>query len=86
MTKYMDYLVMNTQYMTPEEKKDHESLCAHIRTNFLTLEAVASQNLWIWHAFFGVLEFNNDLNVLNQSPLFSDILQVGVSISRFEQF
>ncbi|XP_074346571.1 uncharacterized protein LOC141685362 [Apium graveolens] len=35
MTKYMDYLVMDTSYMTPEQKKNHESLCAHIRTNIL---------------------------------------------------
>ena len=37
------------------------------------LEAVASANLWIWHAFFGVAGSNNDINVLNQSPLFNDV-------------
>ncbi|XP_062085722.1 uncharacterized protein LOC133791827 [Humulus lupulus] len=41
----------------------------------IMLEAVASQDLWIWHAFFGVPGSNNDLNVLNQSPIFTDILQ-----------
>ncbi|XP_062098508.1 uncharacterized protein LOC133804360 [Humulus lupulus] len=41
----------------------------------IMLEAVASQDLWIWHAFFGVPGSNNDLNVLNQSPLFTEILQ-----------
>ncbi|XP_062103274.1 uncharacterized protein LOC133814310 [Humulus lupulus] len=41
----------------------------------IMLEVVASQDLWIWHAFFGVPGSNNDLNVLNQSPLFIDILQ-----------
>ncbi|XP_062112486.1 uncharacterized protein LOC133823646 [Humulus lupulus] len=41
----------------------------------IMLEAIASQNLWIWHAFFGVPGSNNDLNVLNQSPIFTDILQ-----------
>ncbi|XP_057773379.1 uncharacterized protein LOC131021087 [Salvia miltiorrhiza] len=40
----------------------------------LILEAVASFDLWIWHAFFGVAGSNNDINVLNQSPLFSDVL------------
>jgi len=35
------------------------------------LEAVASHDLWIWHAFFGVAGSNNDINVLNQSPLFT---------------
>ena len=39
----------------------------------LILEAVASQDLWIWHAFFGLAGSNNDINVLNQSPLFNDV-------------
>ncbi|XP_062088835.1 uncharacterized protein LOC133795401 [Humulus lupulus] len=41
----------------------------------IMLEVVASQDLWIWHAFFGVPGSNNDLYVLNHSPLFTDILQ-----------
>ena len=41
----------------------------------IMLEAVASHDLWIWHAFFGVPGSNNDINVLNQSPLFTNILQ-----------
>ncbi|KAL6840949.1 hypothetical protein ACP4OV_029209 [Aristida adscensionis] len=41
----------------------------------MILEAVASQDLHIWHAFFGVAGSNNDLNVLNQSPLFFDALK-----------
>ena len=36
----------------------------------IILEAVASHDLWIWHAFFGVAGSNNDINVLNQSTLF----------------
>ena len=39
------------------------------------LEAVASYDRWIWHAFFGTAGSNNDLNVLNQSPLFTQVLQ-----------
>ncbi|GJZ76260.1 putative nuclease HARBI1 [Tanacetum coccineum] len=27
----------------------------------------------IWHAFFGVVGSNNDINVLHQSPLFNDL-------------
>lgn len=38
------------------------------------LEAVASQDLWILHAYFGVPWANNDLNVLYGSPLFNDLL------------
>jgi hypothetical protein len=41
----------------------------------IMLEAVASQDLWIWHAFFGVASSNNDINVLNQSNVFNDILE-----------
>jgi hypothetical protein len=39
----------------------------------IILEAAVSQDLWIWHAYFGVVGSNNDLNVLNQSPLFNDV-------------
>ncbi|GJX22826.1 ALP1-like protein [Tanacetum coccineum] len=34
---------------------------------------IAYQDLWIWHAFFGVSGMNNDVNVLRQSPLFNDL-------------
>ncbi|GJU43668.1 ALP1-like protein [Tanacetum coccineum] len=37
-------------------------------------EAVASYDLWIWHAFFGVAGANNDITVLHHSPLFDDLL------------
>nr|GEV58298.1 hypothetical protein [Tanacetum cinerariifolium] len=40
----------------------------------IMLEAVASYNLWIWHAFFGVAGANNDLTGSNHSPLFDDHL------------
>lgn len=41
----------------------------------IILEAVASRDLWIWHAFFGVAGSNNDINVLNQLPLFVEELR-----------
>ncbi|XP_058783699.1 uncharacterized protein LOC131658422 [Vicia villosa] len=41
----------------------------------IKLEAVASQDLWIWHAFFGIGGSNNDINVINQSNVFNDILE-----------
>ncbi|GKD04563.1 hypothetical protein Tco_1179537 [Tanacetum coccineum] len=40
----------------------------------LMLEAVADQKLWIWHAYFGVPEANNDLSVPYGSLLFDDLL------------
>ncbi|XP_010428435.1 PREDICTED: uncharacterized protein LOC104713084 isoform X1 [Camelina sativa] len=41
----------------------------------IVLEAVASQDLWIWHAFFGPPGILNDINVLDRSPVFYDVLQ-----------
>uniref|UniRef100_A0A0D3B677 DDE Tnp4 domain-containing protein n=1 Tax=Brassica oleracea var. oleracea TaxID=109376 RepID=A0A0D3B677_BRAOL len=41
----------------------------------IVLETVASQDLWIWHAFFGPPGTLNDINVLDRSPVFDDILQ-----------
>jgi hypothetical protein len=39
----------------------------------MILEAVASGDLWIWHAFFGLPGSLNDINVLNKSPLFQSL-------------
>lgn len=41
----------------------------------LILEAVASYDLWIWHAFFGTPGRCNDINVLDRSPVFNDIFE-----------
>ncbi|XP_023634518.1 putative nuclease HARBI1 [Capsella rubella] len=41
----------------------------------IVLEAVASQDLWIWHPFFGPPGTLNDINILDRSPVFDDILQ-----------
>ncbi|XP_024013187.1 uncharacterized protein LOC112087505 [Eutrema salsugineum] len=41
----------------------------------IVLEAVASYDLWIWHAFFGPPGTLNDINVLDRSPVFDNILQ-----------
>ncbi|KAI5322607.1 hypothetical protein L3X38_031679 [Prunus dulcis] len=41
----------------------------------IILEAVASFDTWVWHAFFGVAGSQNDLNVLGQSPVFNDVLR-----------
>ncbi|GJT52187.1 ALP1-like protein [Tanacetum coccineum] len=40
---------------------------------FILLEAIAFNDLWIWHAFFGVSGMNNNVNVLRQSPIFNDL-------------
>ncbi|RWR93167.1 putative nuclease HARBI1 [Cinnamomum micranthum f. kanehirae] len=39
----------------------------------LILEAVTSYDLWIWYAFFGLPGSHNDINVLDRSPIFTDL-------------
>lgn len=34
---------------------------------------MATQDLRIWHAFFGLLGSHNDINVVHQSPVFDDL-------------
>ena len=41
----------------------------------MILEAVASQNLRIWHAFFGTPGSLNDINVLQRSNVFDDFIK-----------
>jgi len=41
----------------------------------IILKAIADQSLWIWHAFFELPGGNNDINVLNRSPLVSRMLR-----------
>ncbi|KAE9060940.1 hypothetical protein PF010_g30013 [Phytophthora fragariae] len=44
------------------------------KVSTVILEAVASKSLWIWHAFYGMPGANNDLNVLERSPLLNDLV------------
>jgi hypothetical protein len=48
----------------------------------IVLEAVASYDLWIWHAFFGLPGTLNDINILDQSPIFQQLQEgEGVTVS-----
>lgn len=40
----------------------------------ISLEAVASADLWIWHSAFGFPGTLNDLNIWDQSPLFASMI------------
>nr|GEZ63896.1 protein ALP1-like isoform X1 [Tanacetum cinerariifolium] len=60
-------------YRHHEEKHGFSGIHDHGSNPFILLEAVALQDLWIWHDFFGVAGSNNDINVLYQSPLFNDL-------------
>lgn len=41
----------------------------------IVLEAVADYDGWFWHLFFGMPGSCNDINVLDRSPLFSDLVE-----------
>jgi hypothetical protein len=47
----------------------------HIHELTIILEAVASYDLWIWHAFFGLPRSHNDINVLERSSVFSNLAE-----------
>ena len=44
---------------------------SHCHEPTIILEVVASQDLWIWHAFFGLPGSLNDINFLDRSPVFT---------------
>uniref|UniRef100_A0A251S9Z1 Putative harbinger transposase-derived protein n=1 Tax=Helianthus annuus TaxID=4232 RepID=A0A251S9Z1_HELAN len=44
-----------------------------IKRPTIILEAVASNDLWIWHSYFSVPGSNNDIIVLHTSPLFQSV-------------
>ena len=50
----------------------------------IILEAVCDQSLHIWHIFFGLPGSNNDLNVLDRSPLVHNMLTSEASEFTFE--
>ncbi|KAK2656480.1 hypothetical protein Ddye_009532 [Dipteronia dyeriana] len=41
----------------------------------IILEAVVDYDLWIWHVFFGLSSSNNDINVLETSHLFANLVE-----------
>ncbi|XP_038695425.1 uncharacterized protein LOC119992703 [Tripterygium wilfordii] len=47
----------------------------HCHEPTIILEVVASYDLWIWHAFFGLPGSHNDINVLERSHVFSELTQ-----------
>ncbi|XP_074322865.1 uncharacterized protein LOC141659838 [Apium graveolens] len=36
---------------------------------------VSSSDLWTWHVFFGVAGSNNDIKLLDRSPVFDEVLE-----------
>lgn len=41
----------------------------------VVLEAVATQDLWIWHSYFGLPGSLNDINIVDRSPVFNALLE-----------
>ncbi len=42
---------------------------------FIILEVIANQSFWIWHVDFGLPNGNNDINVLNQSLIVTNMIK-----------
>lgn len=49
----------------------------------IIFEVITSQNLWIWHAYYEVTDSNTNINMLNQSLLFNDVLQGRAPLLQF---
>ncbi|XP_021986845.1 uncharacterized protein LOC110883386 [Helianthus annuus] len=58
---------INDEYLKMAEKTTRDTL-------EIFVAAVASQDLWVWSAYFGVVESCNDINVFEQSPLLEDYI------------
>ena len=50
----------------------------------VVLEAVATQDLWIWHSFFGMPGTHNDITVLQCSHVFAKLVEGNSPLMNFE--
>ncbi|XP_021995419.1 uncharacterized protein LOC110892570 [Helianthus annuus] len=64
---HWDWAACPTAWKGQHHRGDHDGPT-------LILQAVASQDLWIWHAYFGMAGANNDIAVLQSSNLFDDVI------------
>jgi Plant transposon protein len=40
----------------------------------IRMEAICDESLWIWHVIFGCPGYFNDVDIVNCSPLFAEVL------------
>jgi hypothetical protein len=52
----------------------HGQYCGKSHDPTIILEAVTSRDLWIWHCYFGLPGSLNDINVLQRSHIFSNLV------------
>ncbi|TVU18677.1 hypothetical protein EJB05_34787, partial [Eragrostis curvula] len=62
----------------------HRQFIGHAHDPTIILEAVVDQELWIWHAYFGMPGSCNDINVLPQSPIFARLAKGESPVVEFE--
>jgi hypothetical protein len=67
----------NCSFVWQGMHKGHKGGCS------VVLEAVADQDLWIWHAFFGMAGSHNDINVLQCSNMFSRLVEGHAPLVKF---
>ena len=47
----------------------------HFKKPTIILDTVVLHDLWIWHAFFGMLGSHSDINMLRRSPSFAKLTE-----------
>ena len=66
---YMHWQWKNCPFAWQGMYKGHKGGCR------VVLEAVASQDTWIWHSFFGMPGSNNNINVLQCFNVFAKLVE-----------
>jgi hypothetical protein len=58
---------------------DSGNIREHVGEYTIIFEVVTSHNLWIWYSLFGMIGSHNNINVVQRSPVFSN-LEEGYSL------
>ncbi|KAJ9548900.1 hypothetical protein OSB04_021443 [Centaurea solstitialis] len=63
------------EYLQMSETTSRECFSNFCQGPTTVLEAVASYDAWIWHAYYGTPGATNDIVVVYQSPVFNDLFE-----------